>query len=302
MFNQELGSGSSRTETYYRKALVAKMTFGNNGQTVTATSEEYSRSTVGRAAATKQINTVSAKAQGTKEQRSALEVPPGDDEPMTVDEEDEFAGLDAGDEEGPVQQQQQDEAEPQQEQQEQQQQQHLAATTAKAAALGSEPLTVTVSGLPANGDAGVEGEQQDADVLAAMPAATVAAAGLDQAASDADSAISQGGADAAASQQAKQELPEKQQQQQQQQQQSPKLSLAEAAAAWWSDIISADGDRLPKVPKKDRDVSASLATAGALWLRMTPTIFVTLLSGQVAVSALLAARPDQSTIGKSTEE
>ena len=46
----------------------------------------------------------------------------------------------------------------------------------------------------------------------------------------------------------------------------PEPAGAAAVAAWYSNIVAVTGERLPKVAQKERDISASLATAGAcLW-------------------------------------
>ncbi|EFN56525.1 hypothetical protein CHLNCDRAFT_144148 [Chlorella variabilis] len=262
MFNQELGGSSSRTETYYRKALVAKMYFGDNGQTVTATSEEYSRSTVagGGAGAAKAKATAAAKAAaGRAEPRAALELDEEEEEweegggggggaAEAAADEDEFSSLEDEDED----------AHPSSEQQ-QQQQQRLVTTTVKATATSDAPLTVTISatqemeGATAAAAAAAADEQGEEATSTTTTTTTITTTQPAAAA----------GTGAGAAQAAQQPAATAQQQQQQQQgaagpeQEDP----AEAAASWWSDVVDPSGERLPKAARRERDISASLATA-----------------------------------------
>lgn len=231
MLGQEVGGG--RTETYYRKALVAKMTFGRNGQTVTATSEEYHRSVGGGGSASDGLDPDQAGGLAARlserEERGTLEVG-------------KLGGALGGG--GSVQvsvvsQQQQ------QQQQLEQQQPGPTGEAAAAAAEGAaavqpvaEPEDPRTTHQPA-AEAAVQ-------VAAAQLAATQAAAAF---ASQAAAAAAAGAGAGGGLQAAVERVPE------------PEPVGAEALSAWYSNVVGAGGERLPKPSKGERDNSASLSTA-----------------------------------------
>ncbi|KAL4442429.1 hypothetical protein ABPG77_005013 [Micractinium sp. CCAP 211/92] len=241
IFNQELsaGGGASRTETYYRKALVAKMYFGADGQTVTATSEEYSRSTVKEAAARTGAGAARAKAAAAaaagehgaggaadEDDVDTLDIDVGaadamDDSDLDDSDHDtsEPADADAG-------------GQSQGQSQEKQQQGQVVTTV----------VTATIAaGAAAQQQPQEQQQQQEQKATEAKAAAEAAAA-------------------AAATQQQPQSSAQLSPQQQPAAQQQQAVDPADVSA-WWSDVISPDGQRVPKPAKGERDISASLASA-----------------------------------------
>lgn len=242
IFNQELsaGGGASRTETYYRKALVAKMYFGADGQTVTATSEEYSRSTVKEAAARTGAGAARAKA-------AAAAAAAGEGGAGAGAAEDDVDALDI----------------------------HVGAADAmddhdlEGSDLDTSEPAAAESGAQAQGQA----QQDPGQVVTTVVTATIASGGAaqqqaqqqqqEQKAAEAKAAAEAAAAAAAAAQQQPQQQPQAAAQpaqaagQPQQQQVDPA-----DVSAWWSDVVSPDGQRVPKPAKRERDISASLASAG----------------------------------------
>lgn len=238
IFNQELsaGGGASRTETYYRKALVAKMYFGADGQTVTATSEEYSRSTVKEAAARTGAGAARAKAAAA----AAAAREQGAD---GASAEKDVDALDA----------------------------HVGAADAMDDFELSDSDLDTSQPADAEGGELAQGQAQQGQVLTTVVTATISGAAAQQQPQVQKDAEAQAAAEAAATaaQQQQQQQPASQAAEQQQQPVDPA-----DISAWWSDVVSADGERVPKPGMRERDISASLASAGghaplAAWLSCT---------------------------------
>ncbi|PRW51030.1 Dihydrolipoyllysine-residue acetyltransferase component of pyruvate dehydrogenase complex [Chlorella sorokiniana] len=196
LFGQEL-SGGGRTETYYRKALVARMYFGADGQqAVAAAAEEVHRTTTGGAAG------------GEDGNRAALELPGGQ---LGLGVQQGLAG-DAGAAVAPDPRLKQPAAE--------------AAAAAAAAQLAASQAAAAAAALQAQ--------------AAAQAAAAAAAQQVQQAAAAGGAVV---------------------QQEEDKWVNEPEPVGAAGVAAWYSNIVAVTGERLPKAEQKERDISASLATA-----------------------------------------
>ena len=291
IFNQDLGAGmgASRTETYYRKAMVAKMVFGADGQTLTATSEEYSRRTAmvkprggaGRAVAAGKAGAVGGKAGGKRgdaaaeEEAAALE--------LAVRSAGAVQDLDGADDGGGEQ------ALPGQGQQ--------VVTTVTAVTISSSSGTSSAATAAHQEHMAAQRQAVAAEAAAAAAAATSA----EQQAADAEAVEQQQQQQQQAQQQqaaAEEEAAARQRQQQQEEQQAEQpaepaggAEAAEDVEAWWSDVIAPSGERLPKAAKRERDISASLATAGGHgWARQGGGAMPSGVAFSRAAGAALCAR------------
>lgn len=220
LFGQEVG-GVGRTETYYRKALVARMYFGANGQqSVAAAAEEVHVRTSG----------------GEDGNRATLELPASQ---LGLGVQQQGLAGDAGAAAVPDPRLKQPAAE--------------AAAAAAAAQLAASQAAAAAAALQAQAAA-----QAAAAAAAAQQVQQAAAAGVAVVQQEEDTWVKE-----------------------------PEPVGAAAVSAWYSNIVAVTGERLPKTAQKERDISASLATAGAL-----PLVWALLEGGRVASCACrLGGRP-----------